>query len=102
MEEQNKSIGWVVAMLAIVVLYAGWAFMAADYFQHNPDSGGGEETNFFVNSVAQLPRFPGVMSHAIANRLWLIILIAFLEAVVFLLWIFMRKLERELGTKKRR
>ncbi len=98
--EQNKSVGWVAGMLAVVVLYAGWAFMAADYFQHDPDAGGGKEADFFLNSLQQIPRFSSVISHAFANRLWLVILIAFLEALVFIIWIFMKKLERELQTRK--
>ncbi len=97
--ESNKSIGWVVGMLALVVLYAGWAFMAADYFQHDPDSGGGEKSNFFLNSLVQLPRFMNVISHTFSNRLWLVILIAVLEMLIMVLWIVMKKVERELNSR---
>ena len=38
--EPTKSVGWVAAMLALVVAYFGWAFLAADYFQNDPNSEG--------------------------------------------------------------
>jgi hypothetical protein len=72
--------------------------MAADYFQHTP-SEGPRETDFWVNSIAQVPNLPSVMSHAVQNRLWLIILIAALEVGVFVLWRVMKKLDRELWGK---
>jgi hypothetical protein len=97
--EDGISVGWVAALLAMVVAYAGWAFMAADFFQHDPNAGGGERSNFFVNSFVQLPRFVSVCSHALSNRLWLVILIAIIEVMVIFLWIFMRRLERELRSK---
>ena len=95
MPEQNKSIGWVVGMVALAVAYFGWGFLAGDYFQANPNPGGGK-TNFWVNSIAQLPNFPSVISHAVQNRLWVVALIVIAELGVLVLWAIMRKLEREL------
>ena len=54
-QEENKSVGWVVAILALVIAYFGWAFLAAAYFQEDPT--GGHKANFWANSVAQLPNF---------------------------------------------
>ena len=56
-EEQNKSVGWVAAMLALGVAYAGWGFMAADYFQNDPTETDGK-ANFWVNSMAQIAELP--------------------------------------------
>jgi hypothetical protein len=98
MPEQNKSVRWVAGMLFLAVAYASWGFLAADYFQH-AQMGGPKETDFWVNSITQLPNLPGVFSHAFQNRLWLIILIGVLEVGVLILWGVMRKLERELWGK---
>jgi hypothetical protein len=32
--EESKSIGWVVGMLALLVAYGGWAFLAMDYYRN--------------------------------------------------------------------
>jgi hypothetical protein len=98
MPEENKSVGWVAGMLALVVTYFGWGFLAADYFQHTPGAGE-RETDFWVNSVTQLPNLPSVMSYAFQNRLWLVVVIAVAEVGVLILWVVMRKLERELWRK---
>jgi hypothetical protein len=98
MPEQNKSVGWVAGMLALGVAYFGWGFLAADYFQNDPTETHGK-TDFWVNTIAQLPNFPSVMSHAFQNRLWLVVLIVVGEVGVFVLWGVMRKLERELWSK---
>jgi hypothetical protein len=37
MAEANKSIGWATGRPARVVLYAGWALIAADIFERSPD-----------------------------------------------------------------
>jgi hypothetical protein len=96
MAGENKSVGWVAGMLALVVLYFGWGYLAGDYFQNDPGAGGAAETNFWVNTIAQVPNFPNVMSYAFTNRLWVIGLIAVLEVGVLILWGVMRKLEKEL------
>ena len=57
------------------------------------------KTDFWVNSVAQLPNLPKVMSYAFQNRLWVIGLVVGLEAGVLILWRLMKKLERELWDK---
>jgi hypothetical protein len=95
MPEQNKSVGWVVGMLALAVAYGGWGFMAADYFQH-VDSGGAIKVDFWVNSLNQIPNFFGVIRHAMQNRLWLVLLIVGLEVGVLVLGIVLKKLEKEL------
>ncbi len=102
-EEQNKSVGWVAMALAIAVLYFGWAFLAADY---HPISGPhmtrrsvgavGVIIRLIANSIQELGEFSAVMGHAFRNRMWLIILVIVLEVGVFLLWLMMKKLEREL------
>jgi hypothetical protein len=96
MAAENKSIGWVVAMLALGVAYAGWGFLAADYFQDTPGEGP-VKRGFFANSLVQLPNFPAVFEHAFQNRLWLIALIVVAEIGVLILWAVMRKVERELA-----
>jgi hypothetical protein len=98
MPEQNKSVGWVAVLLALVVAYFGWGFLAADYFQNDPNGAGGK-TDFWVNTIEQLPNLPSVMSHAFQNRLWLIGVIVVAEVGVLILWGVMRKLERELWSK---
>jgi hypothetical protein len=98
MPEQNKSIGWVVGMLALAVAFFGWGFLAADYFQ-NGEAGGGGETNFYINAIEQLENFPSVMSFAFSHRLWLIGVIVVLEIGVFFLGAVMKKLDRELWDK---
>lgn len=108
--EQNKSVGWVAIGLAIAVLYFGWTFLAADY---NPISGPhmtrrsvgavGVLFRLIANSIGQLGNFSAVMDHAFHNRMWFVILVGVLEVGVFLLWMFMKKLERELyGPQTRR
>src|SRR4051794_24997790 len=62
-DEQNKSVGWVVGMVALVVTYFGWAILAAQYFQHNPNGEAGE-TDFWANSIAMLPKLPSVLGYA--------------------------------------
>jgi hypothetical protein len=98
MDERNKSVGWVAMALALAVAYFGWVFLAADYWQADPTATE-RETNVWVNSIAQLPNFPGVARHAMENRLWVIVLIAVAEIGVLILWVVMRKLERELWAK---
>lgn len=98
MPEQNKSVGWVAGMLALAVAYFGWGFLAGDYFQNTPNEGP-RETNFWVNSIAQLPNLPSVVSYAVQNRLWIVGLVVVAEVGVLILWIVMRKLERELWSK---
>ena len=78
--------------------FFGWAFLAADFFQHDPSSPGGE-TDFFGNALAQIPNFGPVISHAFANRLWLIILIVVLEFVALGFGLLTKKVERELSRK---
>ncbi|WP_165250863.1 hypothetical protein [Paludisphaera soli] len=95
-DESGKSVGWVAAMLALLVAYFGWAFLAADYFQHDP-TGDAEKANFWINSVAQLPNLPAVLGYGFRERFWIVGLVAGLEAVVFVLWLILRKLEKELG-----
>jgi len=98
MPEQNKSVGWVAAMLALAVAYFGWGFLAGDFFQNTP-SDGPRKTNFWVNSIAQLPNLPSVVDYAFRNRLWVVLLIVIAEVGVLILWGVMRKLERELWDK---
>jgi hypothetical protein len=99
LEESNKSVGWVAAMLALTVAYFGWGFLAADYFQNDPTQGP-SRVGFWENSIEQIPNAVAVMSHAFRDRLWLVGLIIFLEFVVFILWRVLKKLERELWEKK--
>jgi hypothetical protein len=95
-DEPNKSVGWVAAMLALAVAYFGWAFLAGDYFQNDP-AAEGQETNFWTNSINQLPNLPSVVGYAFRERLWAVGLIVILEVGVFFLWRVMKKLEKELG-----
>jgi hypothetical protein len=82
-------------MLAIAVLYFGWAFLAADFFQHDPDAPAAE-TDFWSNSIAQLANLPKVLGYGFANRLWLIGLFVVAEVGVFILWRVMARLDKEL------
>lgn len=95
MADENRSVGWVAGMLALAIAYFGWAFLAADYFQNDPEGGPGQ-ANFWANSVAQLPNLPSVLGYAFRDRLWVIGLIVGLEIGVIVLWLVMKKLEREL------
>lgn len=97
-EENGKSIGWVAGMLALLVTYFGWGFMAADYFQH-ADPNASAKTGFWANSIAQLPNFGSVISHAFQNRLWLVGIIVFAELFVLVLWVVLKKVEKDLGGK---
>jgi hypothetical protein len=96
--EGSKSVGWVAAMLALAVAYFGWGFLAADYFQNDPNGGEGK-TDFWVNSITQLPNLPSVLRYSFQNRLWMVVLIVVAEIAVLILWGVMRKLERELWSK---
>jgi hypothetical protein len=98
MEESSKSVGWVALMLALLVTYFGWGFMAADYFQH-AEVNGERETGFWSNSIAQLPNAGSVISHAFQNRIWLVGLIVFAEIFVLVLWRVLKKVEKELDRK---
>ena len=96
-EEKQKSVGWVVLMLALVVLYFGWTFLASEYFKADPNSPA--RTSIWANSVAQLSNMPGVISYGFRSRFWIIGLTIGLEVGVLLLGLMMKKLERELWTK---
>jgi uncharacterized membrane protein len=98
MDEQNKSVGWVAMALFLAVAYFGWVFLAADYFQNDPTDDTGK-INVWVNSLTQIPNFPRVISHAVQNRLWMLVLIGVGEVGVVILWMVLRKLERELWSK---
>ena len=95
--EQNKSIGWVIVMMALAVLYFGWAFLATEFFKVDPD--GPPTANLFVNSVAQIPNFFRVMSYGFSERFWMIGVTVGLEVGVLFLGILMKKLEKELWSK---
>ncbi len=97
-DQEEMSVGWVAVLLALLVGYFGWAFLAADYFQNGP-AGGQGRTSFWVNSIVQIPNLFSVVSHALQNRLWLVGLIAILEVVVFVLWRVLNRLQRELWSK---
>lgn len=98
MAEENQSVGWVVWMLALAVAGAGWGFLAADYFQNNPTGETGK-ANFFINAIEQLPNLPKVMSHALANRRWLLVLIGGLEVGVVVVGLVLKTIEREMNGK---
>jgi hypothetical protein len=98
MPEQNKSVTWVAVMLALVVAYFGWGFLAAEYFQNDPNAAQGK-TNFWVNSVVQLANLPSVIGFGFQNRLWVIVVVAGAEVAVLILWGLMKKLDRELYSK---
>ncbi len=98
MPEQNKSIGWVVVMIALAVAYFGWGFLAADYFQQDPTHTQ-REIGFWANSLAQLANLSSVIRHGFQNRLWLVILIAVAEGGVLILWGVLKKVEKELSRK---
>jgi hypothetical protein len=123
-DEDEKSLGWVAGMLALVVAYFGWGFLAADYFQNDPSGEPGKtsfwvdsimqrlpypfdaavagprrKTSFWVNSITQLPNCLSVLDHAYRNRFWVIVLFGVLAVGVLILWGILRKLERELGSK---
>lgn len=95
----NRSIRWVVIMLAIAVLAVGWGVLAAAY-----DSGGigvigrgrVAQVSFFANALRYLPRFFEVMADSFQHRLWLIITIAVAFVGVFVLGAVMKRLDREL------
>jgi hypothetical protein len=91
-------VGWVAGMLALTVLYFGWGYLAGDYFQ-NEAANGPVETNFWINTVAQLPNFFSVMGYSFRNRLWVFGVILILELGVLILWGVMKKLDRELWSK---
>jgi hypothetical protein len=71
---------------------------STSYFQDDP-SQPGDRTSFWVNSIDQIPNLPSVVSNALENRLWLIGLIVVLEFGALILWIVMKKFEREVWTK---
>jgi hypothetical protein len=97
-QEQQKSVGWVIGALALLVAYFGWAFMASDYLL-NVQTDRPRRWNFWANSIAQLPNLPSVLEHAFRNRLWLVVLVIGAEFVVLILWRVMKKLERELWAR---
>lgn len=94
--EEEKSAGWVAGMLVLLVAYFGWSFLAADYFQHDP-SETAREVNFWINSFAQLPKLPSVLAYGFRERLWIIGLVAGLEVAVLIIWVLLKKLEKELS-----
>jgi hypothetical protein len=106
MDEQNKSVGWVALALSLTVAYFCWAFLAADYHgvalggNRGRISGGGTIVRLVINSIVQLPNFSEVIRHGFQNRSWIFIVFGIAEVVVLLLWIMMRKMERELWDKK--
>lgn len=60
---------------------------------------GPPKTNFFVNSVVQLPNCLQIAGYAFGNRLWSIGLIVVGEVAEFILWGVLKKVERELARK---
>ncbi len=96
--EGGKSVGFVVVGLAAIVAYGGWAFLAAEFFQNDPRSPGGK-ADFWGNSIEQLSNFASVISYGMRERLWMLILVGVLEVGVIVLWVVMKKLEKELWAK---
>jgi hypothetical protein len=102
-DDQNKSVGWVGAVLALTVAYFGWGFLAWDYHPMRGVSGGRNTYGaFLANAITQLPNFARVVRHGLENRLWLLIVIGVAEVGVLILWLLMRKLDRELWGEPRR
>jgi hypothetical protein len=96
-QEQGKSVGWVALMMGLAVLYFGWAFLATEYFKVDPNSP--TRTNLWVNSVAQIPNFFKVPGYGFSDRFWMIGVTIGLEVGVLILWVFMKKLEKDLWSK---
>ncbi len=91
--EPGKSVGWVVGMVALVIAYFGWAFLAAEYFRTTPGVEG--ETNFWINAFVQLGNLPSVLRYGIEHRLWIIIGTVVLEIGDLVLWVVMKKIEQD-------
>ena len=103
-EEQNKSVGWVAIALGLLVAYFAWAFLCAGYHRFLPPIGirtraGPFWIGHFVNSIVYLPEIPSVLRRGWQNQRWIFVLTSLGEAGVLVLWIVMRKLEREVWSK---
>lgn len=123
--EQNKSLLWMVAMVALVIALFGWAFLAAGYAHHaegwrqggaeTADEIGGSSSgrrgattsvrrvasrafaDFVMNAFRQVPNFPQVIAHNLQHRLWLVGLLVGLEGLVIFGGWKLRHLDRELA-----
>ena len=81
----SESLGWLFAVVALVVTYFGWAFLANSYAISNYSQLPVDEDpmgRFIVISIAQLPNVSSVIKWHLQNRLWLLILIVLAEVAV--------------------
>lgn len=121
MAEEEKSITWVVAALALAVLALGWGFLAGSYSGahaalmsemspeelENVEVPGPHRTRqrsrsaFIANAIEQLPNIGAVLSWHFSNRVWLPILIILAEFGVIGCGIAMKKLEAGFNRPRR-
>lgn len=115
MEQEEKSLTWVVATLMATIAVLGWGFLAGSYEGANPSRdhwndfdrpssgrGRGGLALFAANAVEQLPNLPAVLSWHFSNRIWLPIVILILEGVALGGGIALHRAGDQLGKPKRR
>jgi hypothetical protein len=117
MSSKEKSLLWVMIVLAISVILFSWGTLASSFSGAHSTVPGefitglndpvieADETAiwvFLLNAVKQLPNFPEVLSWHLSHRIWLPILLLCLLVAVVTGCLFMRKLERRLFKHHRR
>jgi hypothetical protein len=98
-ERGGNSIAFVIAMVTLVVLGGAWVYAASDYFQHE---GLGGTRGMWENAIQQIPNFPAVVAYVFKNRIWLPIVVIVAEVLVIGFGVFMKKVERDLNSPRRR
>ena len=116
--EAEKSVGWVVGMVMLVIAAFGWAFMAAGYAHAHENWREGVAAasepmgvtaarraawkDFLRNAVRQIPNCLAVLQDTVVNRVWLLVLFIVLEVLAAFGGYKMQKLEVALNAPPRR
>lgn len=125
--KDEKSVGWVVGMVMLLVALFGWAVAAADYAKAVEEWEPGESVSmdektagprtmrvkfaaklvdglldFLENAIVQIPNVFSVAAHAVRHRWGLLLAVVVIELGVLGAGIGLRRLERRLEAERRR
>ncbi len=119
MSSKEKSLLWVMIVLAISVILFSWGTLASSYSgAHSTVPGefitglndptdptiGADATAiwvFLMNAINQLPNLPKVVFWHLSHRVWLLVMLLCLLIAVVTGCLFLRKLERRLFKRHR-
>ena len=114
-EGSEKSIGWVITMVMILIGVVGWCFLASFYIIDGEATSSIEVAprrpsgfasagvvQFLLNGVTQLPNIVSVLTYGFTKKLWLLITVGVLEVLAIISGRQMKKLENAVDSTRRR